>query len=371
VSGLWRSLTGKRNEPYRLERVVDTRWLETESRPARHIVCDIDKTYLETEFESVVRMARIAFEGASDKITVSGATDVLLAARWGDVTAAAADGGELYPRPLHFVSSSPPQLRAVLEEKLAIDQLDWTSDSFKNQAYNLRMGRVDLLRRHVAYKSSAILGVLAKASPGSLAYMLGDNAEMDAAIYLGVALYAARRFSADEYRDYLIAAGAEPASADEVIAACPEPPPATVQAILIRRLPGYPVVLEPGLTGGVIFFDNYLEAAAVLMHLGLIAPECAAGLARSFHNLYGMSRAQVAGVLATLAAHPGVDATLRAEAEAMRELLRAGVAAGARADAPALAAALAVASPLPELDGAEALRRARLWFARGKAARDA
>ena len=81
-----------------------------------HVVCDIDKTYLETEFESLTRVASIAFESATDKITVTGATDVLLAVRWGAMEAPLSDD---WPRPLHFVSSSPPQLRAVLEEKLA------------------------------------------------------------------------------------------------------------------------------------------------------------------------------------------------------------------------------------------------------------
>ena len=42
-----------------------------------HIICDIDKTYLETEYDSFVKLAKIAFQTAEDKKTVIGAKNFL------------------------------------------------------------------------------------------------------------------------------------------------------------------------------------------------------------------------------------------------------------------------------------------------------
>jgi hypothetical protein len=286
---LWKNFSLPRSSPYQLARLVDSRIVEP-SLPGpglKHVICDIDKTYLETEFESVVRMARIAFEEAVDKVTVAGAADVLLAARWGDPDGPPA---EAYPRPLHFVSSSPPQLRAVLEEKLAIDGLDWNSDTFKNQAYNLRMGRVDLLRHHVAYKSQAILDLVRRAGPDARFHMIGDNAESDAYIYTGIRLLLAGRLSPAGYKDYLEAAGVETAVAEDLMRGLPgEDRGVRVAAILIRKVPGYQLVTQPPLTDAALPFDDFFQAALLLVAHGLIEAGRVASLAKTFHNQHGLS----------------------------------------------------------------------------------
>ena len=104
---------------YDLWQLVDMRKFEDlgDSSGQIQFICDIDKTYLETTFESWVKMARIAFEDAADKVTVSGASDVLMAGRWGNLNQPLADEQDKsnYPRPLHFVSSSPsPSPSSVL-----------------------------------------------------------------------------------------------------------------------------------------------------------------------------------------------------------------------------------------------------------------
>ena len=163
--GFWSKL--KPSRPYKLDKLIDRRVLTPfDGHAGIHIICDIDKTYLETEFDSLLDIAKVAIQDAADKVTVVGSTPVLIAARWGTAEARVATAGSAAeawklaePNHLHFVSSSPPQLRKVLEEKLAGDGLDWSSDSFKNQAYNLRRGRMDLLKHHVGYKSGALLDI--------------------------------------------------------------------------------------------------------------------------------------------------------------------------------------------------------------------
>ena len=362
VVRLWKSLGGKPDPgTYQLAKLVDARLPAKDSRAVCHIVCDIDKTYLETEFDSMIRMARIAFEGARDKITVTGASEVLLTVRWGDVTVATAPGGE-FPRPLHFVSSSPPQLRAVLEEKMMLDGLDWTSDTFKNQAYNLRMGRMDLLRQHVAYKSLAILNVVATGGPGSKFILIGDNAESDAFIYTGIKLFLDGKLGAEGYRRYLEIAGVEGAVAKDLTAKLPKPV-ARVQGILIRNVPGHQLVLEPPLTGALQTFDNYFEAALLLLKHGVLAPERLWPLTRSFHNHHGMSRSELAGRLRTAARSLAKDApAAKAAEDAMRRLF----------PEPrefetdiGLARSLGVdPESLQKLDETLILRHARLWIQR-------
>jgi hypothetical protein len=361
MSSLWKSLRRGPPETYQLTRLVDHRALETPP-PAqmRHLVCDIDKTYLETEFESVVSMVRIAFEAATAKVTVTGASEVLLAARWGDV---AADGGPAagFPRPLHFVSSSPPQLRAVLEEKLMLDGLDWTSDTFKNQAYNLRMRRMDLLRQHVAYKSMAILRLVGAAGPGARFYLIGDNAETDAYIYCGVKLLLDGALTPDGYRRYLEAAGVEPAVAADLLAALPMPRGQKVAAILIRNVPRYQFVTAAPLTDGVQRFDNFFEAALLLAAHGVIEARSLWELTRRFHNHHGLTQRQLSAMLSVLEGE-GQEADVRAAAAEARERLMphtdADVPAGLGA---ALAAARAPAVSLPEV---EIITGAAAWMER-------
>lgn len=361
VNGLWRSLKQRSAAtPYQLARLVNARRLEPFARGGRQIVCDIDKTYLETEFESLLRMARIAFEAAAAKVTVAGASDVLLLARWEDPDAPLAAATEVLPRPLHFVSSSPPQLRTVLEEKLMMDGLEWSSDTFKDQAYNLRMGRMDLLRQHVAYKSRAILSVAQEAGAGARLTLIGDNAESDAYIYIGVKLLLEGRLSTKGYRAYLEAAGVEASVAGDVTAGISVAKDARVEAILIRNVPKYTFVDAPPLTDVVQTFDNFYQAALLLMAHGLLSPTKLWSLTRRFHNHHGMTLKQLAGMLE--AARPATFAAPEAKAAIETALARLATT-GDQDAGKTLSASLAMDVKRHEtLDEAEIVRHARVWM---------
>ncbi len=263
---------------YDLGRLVDRRQCDGRmvgevAAPPFDIICDIDKTYLETEFASVVDLARTAMEDARDKITVFGAREVLLAARW-------ARG--VPPNGLHFVSSSPPQLRRVLESKLVLDGLDWTSDTFKNQAYNLQKRRLGLLRHHVAYKTLAILTIMAKRDEGKKSVgeggrfvMIGDNAESDPLVYGGVARLLEGRCSVSEFEFHLVNAGVQSIEIAQIMpVAAKIHGKGSVSAIFIRKVPGprgnkpfeTPEGQWPPMTGFTSFFD----VALGLLHVGVL-----------------------------------------------------------------------------------------------------
>lgn len=293
--GFWRGAF-RSGQTYDLGKLVDHRLLDPVvfDHPGTHIICDIDKTYLETDFESIARMAKIAFERADEKVTVAGAREVLLEARWGYDPD---QGPSAPPKALHFVSSSPPQLRKVLEEKLMIDGLDWSSDTFKNQAYNIRMGRMDLLRQHVGYKSLAILNLVTKVPSGSTIYMIGDNAESDAYIYFGIKSLLDRSLSKEGYLQYLAAGGVEKSSLKEVDQIITQIPKAEVSEIFIRHVPGYDFIECSPMTDTMIRFENFYEVAMVLIATGVIPPGSMWKLSRSFHNRYELKIEEILGIL--------------------------------------------------------------------------
>lgn len=278
---------------YILGELIDTEILLEEPYGPIQIVCDIDKTYIETKFESAMSMIKIAFEQADEKVTVTGATLALLAARWGnfyeDRSAVSWE-----PRPLHFLSASPPQLRRAIRDRLAKDGLDWTSDTFKNQAYNLKMGRLKLLKQHVAYKTATILSHMSQAPEGTRFILIGDNAEFDAYIYTGVQLFLDGSLSLDAYRRYLSGGGV-----DKEVLSTLEPylsgrfDKVKVGGILIRRAPGYSLIEARPLTDLVISFDHYFEVALHFFAWGLIPDRIISTLCRQLHNQYGFQREEL------------------------------------------------------------------------------
>lgn len=355
MPGFW-SRFQRQPQAYELARLVDTRQISGQGEGGLQIICDIDKTYLETEFESVLRMARIALEDAADKITVAGATEVLLAARWGDQ---GQPSPEKLPRPLHFISSSPPQLRAVLAEKLAMDGLDWSSDTFKNQAYNLRMRRMDLLKQHVAYKSYALLQVAWSAQADARFLCIGDNAESDGYIYVGIKLLLAGRLSSRGLAQYLEIAGVEPGMALGIEKqGLPKGP--KLHAILIRNVPRYKEVHLPPLTSLIQPFDNFFQAALLLALHGYISSEQIWPLARNFHNHHGMSRKSLRSSLKALELAEKAPYALRSAA------LAAQVRLGTEGDvqpSKVLSASIALGlSEPPELNEGEILDAAKGWI---------
>jgi hypothetical protein len=285
-------------DKYDLLKLVDQRVLEEmiSGSGKRHVICDIDKTYLETEFESFVKIARIPFEGAKDKITVRGATEVLQAYRWGDARCSDNSAG-VFPQPLHFVSSSPPQLRNVLEQKLALDGLDWTSDTFKDQAYNLKKGRFDQLRQQAAYKSAAILAILQQVDSGSQIVFIGDNAESDAFVYLGIKLLVEGKLSKLGYQKYIELAGVEEKVAKTLADILERKLDCKIVGILIRDLPGSKFCLSDPVTRPVRLFADFFEVALFMAGLGYIEDSALWSLIRAFHNRHGLSLERVVAVL--------------------------------------------------------------------------
>jgi len=223
-----------------------------------------------------------------------------------------------------------------------------------------------MLRQHVAYKSLAILKLLAEAPASSRFVMLGDNAESDSFIYLGVALFAGGRLSAEGYRAWLEAGGAEKTMAEDVLTDGAKAVGHKVEALLIRNVPGYAFVGEAPLTDFVRLFDDYFHASLLLMKLGVIEPKALWQLARSFHNHHGMGARQIVAHLDALIACGRASAELVDEARKVKERF------GVEAEAP-LAEQAAYQPQLErfeKLTEDELVRMARLWMDRVRRAKE-
>lgn len=277
---------------YKIWKLIDSRFLEDFSHASEHLICDIDKTYLETAFDSLSKLAQIPFEKAREKITVSGAKELLQAYRKTE--------GEL-PRPIHFVSASPPQLRRVLSDKFRWDGLSWSSDTFKNQRYNLMQGRFSQVRNQVAYKSAAILNLLIHSQQKSKFHAIGDSAEADPVIYLGIKLFAEGRLSRMGYLQYLRIFGVPRLESLQLLRHS-KIPHMSMESILIRRLAQsrYPE-LAP-LTDPLIYFDNFFETALYFFQEKILPLKRLASLTKAFHKYYGISTTDVQTYLELLAA---------------------------------------------------------------------
>ncbi|MDA9951038.1 DUF2183 domain-containing protein [Oligoflexaceae bacterium] len=295
MPNIWSSIRSKKKGSYDLSRLIDFR-KRNEFPPSTgsyQVICDIDKTYLETKFETFVDILQVALEAATSKQTVEGASDILMAARFGNIYQN--DRSEW--NGLHFVSSSPPQLRAVLEEKLMIDGLEWDSDTFKNQAYNLLKGKMGLLRQHLAYKSAAILNIAKDFAPNSNVIFIGDNAESDPMIYLGAAQLLNGGMSSAQYFDYLKQGGVDEPTIENFAKILPELPRLNVQGIIIRNAPGYNRKIPTFLNSFVRTVDHFFEMAFLMHNIGLFSADVLVKLTKDLHNFYAIDRGYLCSVI--------------------------------------------------------------------------
>jgi hypothetical protein len=138
--------------------------------PPRHTFrWDLDKTYLRTEFDSIIDLAKSAIETAADKQAYPGATALLRALHQ--------PGNRIC-----IVSGSPTQMRQVLAAKLALDGVDYDEFVLKNNLKNILKGRFRALRAQIPYKLPAMLQSRLGAT-AARETLFGDDAEADAIIY--------------------------------------------------------------------------------------------------------------------------------------------------------------------------------------------
>jgi len=242
------------------------------SKPACIYRWDLDKTYLQTEFDSVRALLRTAFEGAEAKRTVPGAATLLRELR------KPVGAGDSASR-ICFISGSPRQMRRVLTEKLRLDGIEFDEFILKPNLRNMLTGRFRALREQVGYKLPALLAGRAGVDPATREICFGDDAESDAFIYSLYGDLMAGRVLRPMLEEILRRGGTYPDDATRAVAlfeSLHAPSEPVVERIFIhldrrsppRRFERYGARLVPIYNyfqaALVLYVDERLSAAAVL-----------------------------------------------------------------------------------------------------------
>ncbi|HAG90593.1 MAG TPA: hypothetical protein DCL41_01905 [Bdellovibrionales bacterium] len=159
-------------------------------------VWDLDKTYLDTRFESLQGLWRTAVEKAFQKKNVPGTASLVRALRnhWQERKRDKRDF------PIYFITASPPQLEKRIHEKLNLDGIYPFGIFFKDNLKNLSFSRWRRLTQQVGYKIQALLQLRLHLKENVRQVLWGDDSEADEVIYSLYSDLCARRFSEKDAR---------------------------------------------------------------------------------------------------------------------------------------------------------------------------
>lgn len=325
---------------------------------------DLDKTYLHTEFDTLLDIVRTAVEKPERKRTVAGAAWLLREVR------------AITDARVSILSGSPEQMRAALEAKLRLDGIRWDEFVLKPSLRNVLRLRFRALRDQVGYKLPALLEMRARTPADFVETCFGDDAEADALVYSLYADILGGRVSQDELRAVMTAAGSYP----DVVARVLELAAQTPKRDAVRRIfihlerrsdPGFFRRYGPR----VVPVTSYFQAVLVLTADGVLPPTSALRLLETLAREPGFRVEEFAEGAHDLVRRGALlPSTLATVAETLRGEASAVI---AREGLEALATAF-TGSPPPgeaptggEVDYAEAITadRARWEAARAKAKR--
>jgi len=237
---------------------------ETPDVPVDYIFrWDLDKTYLQTEFDKFRDLIRTAMQKPEDKRNVPGAIPLLRAL----AKQASADSR----RAVYFISGSPQQMRQVLTRKLELDGITPEGFVLKPNLENLLRGRFRAIRAQVGYKLRALLEQQVKLSRVIPETLFGDDAEQDAVIYSIYAEIVAGRIQGDTLHELLQVAAVYPDNADAILELAAKIEPAErVKRIFINLDRKRPIQYFRPYMPRLIPVFNYFQAGLILFQDHLI-----------------------------------------------------------------------------------------------------
>ena len=136
---------------------------------------DIDKTYLETDFESLSGLWRAATEDASEKISADGVVPLVKGLK------------QNANSQLVFLSGSPKQMQTVLLKKFELDGIEVDKIILKDSLKAIRTGHLADIKNQFGHKLPHLLEHRVDVQSSECAkteYLFGDDVEQDALIYL-------------------------------------------------------------------------------------------------------------------------------------------------------------------------------------------
>ncbi len=218
---------------------------------------DLDKTYLETDFDSVRGLVRSAIEAPEEKRNVPGSAALLRA---------------LSRRPgarVVILSGSQTQMREVLTQKLRLDGVNFSELHLKDNVRNLRRGRLRAIKGQFGYKLPALLSGRVGLGQAVTEHLFGDDAEIDAVVYSVFADAVAGRLTPVELSRIMEAAGAYPDTRARAVETLDNIATAeAVERIFIRLEKGVPPQRFAPLGSRLVPVYSWFQAALVLYGAG-------------------------------------------------------------------------------------------------------
>ena len=214
---------------------------------------DLDKTYLRTEFDSIVDLLKSAVERASDKRSFPGASALLRSLR------------QNHLHRICIVSGSPSQMRSVLSAKLALDGVDFDEFVLKDNLRNLKKFRFRALRSQIPYKLPALLESRTGTIGSPKETLFGDDAEADAIIYSLYADILRGTVTHHDLRQVMLAARAYDDQIERTVSLCKMVQSSdSVGRILIHLDKRSPTAKFKHFGRRLVPIYNYLQAGLVL-----------------------------------------------------------------------------------------------------------
>jgi len=244
----------------------------------RHVYrWDLDKTYLDTHFEKLSKMVRIAFESAEEKRNIPGSAALL---RELSEEREGADSARVC-----IVSGSPRQMRSVLEKKLRSDGISWHEFELKPQWENIRRGRFKAIRDQVGYKLPLLLASRAGLASDVRETLFGDDAEADTFIYCLYADVVAGKVDAPTLVRLLREMSAYPDAIESCLDAMAQiAPTEAVERVFIHLDRGTPPSWFAPFGDLVVPVFNYFQAALVLFTAGHMDADGVLRVTRAFRE---------------------------------------------------------------------------------------
>ncbi len=251
---------------------------------------DLDKTYLETDFDSVRGLLRSALEPAEAKRNVPGSAALLRA---------------LSSRPgarVIFLSGSPTQMRDVLQRKLELDGVRFDELHLKDNLGNLKRGRLRAIKGQFGYKLPALLRGRIGVGQAVTETCFGDDAEVDALVYSVFADAVAGRLGADDVGRILQASGVYPDQRDQALELLEQVATAeAVERVFIHLDRGVPTARFSPLGGRVVPVHSWFQAALVLYGEGHLDARGVLAVVREVTRTSGLDAVGIANLFQDIA----------------------------------------------------------------------
>ena len=156
-------------------------------------IWDLDKTYLDTHWQSLSDIFKVSFTDNFHQNNVPGTSTLVSALKdnWHKK-----NGEGLFP--IFFITASPPQMEKKIREKLERDDILPLGIFFKDNLKNLWPGNFWKLRQHVGYKVNSLVYLRTLLNENVSQVLWGDDSETDAVIYSLYSDLCSRRLSGDE-----------------------------------------------------------------------------------------------------------------------------------------------------------------------------